>query len=164
MENLLNVSPGLIFWTLLNFSIFLFIIGKFGFKPLLESLKSRQDGISNAINEADRINANAHALLKESQAKMTSAQQDMMNLVKEGKHQAEALVQAAHEEAERIKRIKITEAQREIEREKEAALQSLRAETASLVVQATSKILGSTMNAESHRTLIESYIDDVSKN
>lgn len=164
MENLLNVSPGLIIWTVFNFLLFLGIIGKFGFKPLLESLKSRQEGISNSISEADRINAEARALLKESQAKITSAQQDMMNLVKEGKHQAEVLIQAAHEEAERVKHTKITEAQREIEREKEAALQSLRSETASLVVQATAKILGSTMNAESHRTLIESYIDEVSKN
>jgi len=164
MENLLNVSPGLILWTLLNFSIFLFIIGKYGFKPILASLKARQDGISNAISEAERVNAEAYALLKENQANIVSAQQEMMNLVKEGKHQADALIQAAHEEAERVKRTKITEAHREIEREKEAALQSLRAETASLVVQATAKILGSTMNAESHRTLIESYIDEVSKN
>ena len=164
MENLLNVSPGLILWTLLNFLIFLGIIGKFGFKPLLESLKARQDGITNAINDADRINAEARTILAENQAKMTSAQQEMMNLVKEGKHQADALIQAAHEEAERIKRTKMTEALREIEREKEAALQSLRAETASLVVQATSKILGSTMNADSHRALIESYINEVSKN
>lgn len=164
MENLLNVSPGLIIWTLLNFLIFLGIIGKFGFKPLLASLKARQEGITNAISEADRINAEARMLMKENQDKMTSAQQEMMNLIKEGKHQADALIQAAHEEAERVKRVKMTEALREIEREKEAALQSLRAETASLVVQATAKVLGSTMNAESHRALIESYIDEVSKN
>ena len=97
MENLLNVSPGLIFWTLFNFSVFLFLIGKFGFKPLLASLKARESGIENAISEADRVNAEAHALLKESQAKLASAQQDMMNLVKEGKQQAEHLVQSAYE-------------------------------------------------------------------
>ena len=164
MENLLNVSPGLIFWTLFNFSVFLFLIGKFGFKPLLASLKARESGIENAISEADRVNAEAHALLKESQAKLASAQQDMMNLVKEGKQQAENLVQAAYEEAERVKRTKITEALREIEREKEAALLSLRAETAELIVEATAKILGNTLNSESHRALVENYISQTSKN
>ncbi|MBK9247761.1 MAG: F0F1 ATP synthase subunit B [Ignavibacteria bacterium] len=164
MENLLNVSPGLIFWTLFNFSVFLFLIGKFGFKPLLASLKAREGGIQNAISEADRVNAEAHALLKESQAKLATAQQDMMALVKEGKQQAEHLIQAAHDEAERVKRTKMTEALREIEREKEAALLSLRAETAELIVEATSKILGNTLNAEGHRSLVENYISQTSKN
>jgi len=88
----------------------------------------------------------------------------MMTLIKEGKQQAEHLVQAAYDEAERVKRTKITEALREIEREKEAALLSLRAETTELIIEATAKILGTTLNAENHRALVENYISQTSKN
>ena len=34
MDNLLNVSPGLIIWTFINFGLFFILIGKFGFKPV----------------------------------------------------------------------------------------------------------------------------------
>ncbi len=49
------VTPdyGLIFWMVLSFSIVMFILKKFAWKPILNSLKERENTISDALNSAD---------------------------------------------------------------------------------------------------------------
>lgn len=163
-DALLNVSPGLIIWTLVNFGIFFFLIAKFGFKPMIASLEDRETSISNAISEAERLNAEAQKLFRDSQEKLGAAQHEMMELVKQGKVQAESIIRSAQEQAEKVKKDKIDQAVREIEREKEQAIQSLRSEMATLVVTATSKLLGSSLDEEKHKALVNQYIDQVSRN
>ena len=50
------VSPGigLIFWMTLSFGIVLFILGKFAWKPILKSLRDREDSIDEALNTANK--------------------------------------------------------------------------------------------------------------
>lgn len=163
-DTLLNVSPGLIIWTLVNFGVFFFLIAKFGFKPMISSLEDRENSISNAISESERLHADAQKLLRESQEKLGSAQHEMMELVKQGKIQAETIVRQAQEQAEKVKKEKLDQAVREIEREKELALQTIRAEMATLVVAATGKMLSETLDENKHKALVLQYIDKVSRN
>lgn len=164
MDNLLNVSPGLIIWTLINFVLFFLILGKFGFKPMLQALDAREQRINDSIMQAEEANAEAQKALKESREKMANAQHEVMDMIKEGKVQAEAIVRHATEEAEKVKQVKLEEALREIAREKELALQSLRNELATLIVQATDKVIGKVVTAEQHRALVDSTISELSNN
>jgi F-type H+-transporting ATPase subunit b len=166
MDAVLNISPGLIIWTLVNFVLFVILLGKFGWKPMISALKAREAAINDSLQNAELANIEAQKLLKESEARMASAQQEMSSIIKEGRAQAEIYVKTALEESERVKAAKMEEAQREISREKDAALRELRTEVATLVVQATEKLLGNKMDADSHRNMIEGYIDqvNVSKN
>jgi F-type H+-transporting ATPase subunit b len=164
MENVLNISPGLIFWTLVNFSIFFFLLLKFGWKPMRESLQMREKSIQDAIANAEAANKESQRILKESSEKLANAQAEMMNIIKEGRTQAERLVAKAAEEAEKQKVQKIEEARKEMDRAKEEAFAQLRAEVASLVMQATEKVLDTKLDAEAHKGLIASSIAQVSKN
>ena len=161
MDNLLNVSPGLIIWTFINFGLFFILIGKFGFKPMLAALDAREKKISESIQQAEQASIEAQKTLKDSREKIANAQSEVMSMLKEGKIQAEMIVKSAAEEAERVKR---EEAIREISREKELALQSLRTEVASLVIQATDKVIGKVVSAELHKGLVESAISELSNN
>lgn len=102
--------------------------------------------------------------MKDSREKIANAQSEVMSMLKEGKSQAEMIVKSAAEEAERVKQVKLEEAKREISREKELALQSLRNEVASLVIQATDKVIGKVVSAEQHKGLVESAISELSNN
>jgi F-type H+-transporting ATPase subunit b len=164
MDNLLSVNPGTIIWTIVNFGIFLFIILKFGLKPIANGLKAREDRINTAIENAEKANANASTLLKESQEKLDNAQREMQELISKGRQQAESIVKKAAEEAEKVKQTKVAEAQKEIERSKDAALLELRSEVAGLVIKATEMILNEKLNDERHQKLIESYIEKLPKN
>ena len=164
MDNLLNVSPGLIIWTFINFGLFFILIRKFGFKPMLAALDAREKKISESIHQAEQASIEAQKTLKDSREKIANAQSEVMSMLKEGKSQAEMIVKSAAEEAERVKQVKLEEAKREISREKELALQSLRNEVASLVIQATDKVIGKVVSAEQHKGLVESAISELSNN
>jgi F-type H+-transporting ATPase subunit b len=87
-----------------------------------------------------------------------------MDVIREGRAQAENIVRKAAEEAEAIKQQKLVEAQREIERQRDDALLVLRAEVASLVVDATEKLIGKKLDGDDHKRMIEASVADLSKN
>ncbi len=161
---MLDISPGLMIWTLINFGIFAFLIKRFAWKPLTESLAKREFSITDALEKAQTAKSDAERILKENEAKMAKAQQEMMQLVRDGREQAQAQIQAAAEEAEKVKRSKLDEARREIDREKEAAMKALRTEVSSLVVMATEKILKEKMDTDYQRKVVDSVLQDISRN
>ncbi len=164
MENLLNISPGLMIWTLFNFFIVLFIVVKFGVKPIVNGLNSRENRIKEAITNAEEANRKAEELLKESQEKLRNAQAEMSAIIQKGREQAEEIVRKAGEDADKVKKQKVEEAVKEIERSKDSAIQELRKEVAGLVVSATEKLLGETLDKEKHYKLVETYIEKLPKN
>ena len=131
---------------------------------MLAALDAREKKISESIQQAEQASIEAQKTLKDSREKIANAQSEVMSMLKEGKIQAEMIVKSAAEEAERVKRVKLEEAIREISREKELALQSLRTEVASLVIQATDKVIGKVVSAELHKGLVESAISELSNN
>ncbi|MGB9851633.1 MAG: F0F1 ATP synthase subunit B [Candidatus Kapaibacteriota bacterium] len=164
MDSLLNVNPGLMIWTILNFLIFLFLLVKFGAKPISNALKSREEYIEQNIKNAEKIHQDAQKLLAETQQKLKEAQNEMINIVQKGKQQAEELLRRAQEDAEQIRKEKLEEATREINRSKEAALYELRKEVAGLVIYATEKLLNEKLDERKHIEIINSYIDKIPKN
>jgi F-type H+-transporting ATPase subunit b len=164
MDALLSVNPGLMIWTLINFFLFFLLLGKFGFKPMLAALEAREQRINDSIDQAEQANEMAQKSMNESREKLAQAHNEVMDLLREGKTQAESIIRHATEEAEQIKQTKLEEALREIAREKEIALQSLRTEMSTLIVQATDKVIGKVVNAEQHRSLIDATVNELSNN
>ncbi len=164
MPAFLQFSPGLVIWTLINFSIFAFIIAKFAWKPMRDGIRAREQAIADSISAAEAANREAQELLRESREKISKAHQDVMDVMREGRVQAENVVRKAAEEAEAIKQQKLAEAQREIERQRDDALLVLRAEVATLVVGATEKLIGKKLDGDDHKRIVESSVADLSKN
>ena len=55
MEKLINdFSFGLFFWQTLLFILLLFLLKKYAWKPILDALNSREEGIKNALDEAEK--------------------------------------------------------------------------------------------------------------
>jgi len=164
MEQILDVNPGLIIWTLFNFLVFLFLLLKLGYKPLKNGLAARSKSIQDAIDQADKANVEARKILAEAQAKLDSSQQEMLAIVAKGKQQSEDLLHKAQSEADAMKKQKIDDALREINHSKELAINELRKEVAGLGVNATEKILGSELDKDKHLKLIDSYIEKMPNN
>jgi len=164
MPAFLQFEPGLVIWTLVNFSIFVFIIAKFGWKPMRDGIAARESAIAEDIRSATQANADASSILRESKEKIAGAQQEMMAIVREGKVQAEAMIVKAADEAEAVKQQKLSEAEREIDRQKDEAIRALRAEVSTLVVDATEKLLGRNLQGEDHKRIVDSYMNELSKN
>ena len=68
---LITPGFGLVFWTMITFLILLLILRKFAWKPILDSVSQREEGIKNALDAAEEakkemqnLQANNEQLLK----------------------------------------------------------------------------------------------------
>ncbi len=164
MDSLLNVNPGLIIWTIINFLIFLFIILKFGSKPIMNGLKAREERINSAIETAEKTKLEAEKLFLESEKRINSAKEEMSQIVAKGRQSAEEIIKKATDEADSLKKTKLDDAIREIEKSKNIALGELRKEVAQMAVEAAEKIIDANLDKDKHYKLVEKYIEKIPKN
>ncbi len=163
MPSFLEISPGLMFWTLVNFSIFLVLLARFAWKPLLAAVEQREARIAESLRSAEQARLEAQQLLEQAHQQLAQAQQEVHRLIREGKQQADALLRQAAEQAEALKRQKLEEAQREIQRQLERATAQLYSELTDLIVQGVSRVLASTLDSATHRQLIERFLSEVAR-
>lgn len=164
MDTIMSVSPGLLIWSIINFLIILFILGKFAFPAMKKSLSDREDNIRRNIDEANALNEKAQILLNESQNKLDNAQKEVSEILSKAKLRADENIQNAIDEAEKSKVQILNDANKEIERKKNDAIAELRTEVADLVVNATEKILESKLDKEEHLKFAKEQIEKLPKN
>lgn len=162
--SLLSPDAGLIFWIAVTFGLLLVLLRKFAWGPITSALTQREATIAESIAQAEKALAEA----KQLQADNTKAR-------REAEAQAQAILREAREEAERLRGEEVDKtrsqikqmqdsAQAEIEREKQSALDSLRAEVADLAVQAAEKILRANLDADRQKKIVSDFLGDLSKN
>lgn len=131
------------------------------FPWIISVAEARQRLITEQLDAANKARAEADAVLKEAEAKLidarVTAQAVIDGAAKSGDQLKQELRQRAEEEAQRV----TAAARKEIEVERERAIQSARAEVADLVVAATEKVLGETLDGPKHQQLIERAIAEV---
>jgi len=164
MDSILNIPHGLMFWTIVNFGIFFFIVYKMGGKAIVEAVNKRENDIQSAIDAAKDVERTAKELMTKSQLQFDNAQQQINELLSKGREQADAQLKRASEEAENVKKAKVEEALKEIERSKDQALLQLRTEVADLVITATEKVIHDKLDKEKDYKLVENYIQQLNKN
>ena len=64
-----DINPGLMVWTVATFVVLVLVLSKFAWKPLLQSLKDREDKIRQALDMAEKARADAAELLKQKDRK-----------------------------------------------------------------------------------------------
>lgn len=164
MDGLLNPNPGLMVWTLISFGIFILLIVKFGLKPIINAITSREEHLNNQLEQAEKANANAARLLVENEKRIANAQNEMKEIIANGRQQAEGILAKASTDATEIAHKKVEEAGKEIERQKQSAIKELRNEVADLVMLATEKVINEKMTKEKDVSIIERSLDNMHKN
>ena len=138
---LLTPSLGLIFWTTLIFLIFLYLITKLAWKPILKALDEREKTIDDSLKTADRIKTEMAAMQSQHQDLLNEAKQEKNKIIKEAKDAKEAIITEAKDRA-KLEYAKIIEdARREITNQKIAAIAEVKASAGKMIVDASEKIL-----------------------
>jgi F-type H+-transporting ATPase subunit b len=152
---------GTVIVELIAFLIMLGILAKWVYPLIVQQAEARQKLISEQLEVADRERKEAAARLAEAETKLNEARKTAQTMIdaatKSGEQLRQELKQKAEEDAKRL-----TEAARkEIEAERERAIQSVRNEVADLVIAATEKVIGETLDEGKHKLLIERAIAEV---
>jgi len=162
-SGLTNFDTTLFWATLVMFALFAFVMGRFGWGPLLGIIEEREKAVRSAVEESQRANAEALKLLEQHKEMVREAGRERAELIEKATAEAEQvkndLVARARAEGEQI----VQRAREQIEREKAAAIQDLRAQVADLAVEAASRIVTSSLTPESQRKLVDDFIRDLPK-
>jgi F-type H+-transporting ATPase subunit b len=163
--DLLIPEVGTIFWTILIFSIAVFILGKFAWKPVLKGLKERDSSIAQALKAAEIAKKQVSELHSESEKLMAEARIERDKIIQEAREFKESLMADAREQAKKEGRKMIDEARDAIKNERNAAIFEIRKQVAELSVAISEKILVQELSDPGkQQELIEKSLNDVKFN
>ena len=158
---MLEINPGLIFWTIITFIAVLAILSKVAWKPLLHALTSREEQIRTALQQAEEAQTEAKKPLEENKRQLAQAEAHSQQAMREGRVMGERLRVEIVEKANANARAMVEQAKEEIRRERDAALTQLRGEVADLAVIAAGKIIDANLDVNKHRQLVDNVIKDI---
>ncbi len=152
---------GTVIVELITFLVMLAILARYVYPEIVRLAEARQRAVAEQLAEAEKARTEAEARLKEAQAKLEDARKTAQGVIDAAAKSGEQLRAESKEKAEDEARRISESARKEIEAERDRALQSVRGEVAGLVVAATEKVIGETLDGTKHRQLIERAIEEV---
>src|SRR5687767_9069103 len=95
------VTPefGLIFWQLVTFLLVFFLLSKFAWKPIVESLKEREQTIHEALSAASKAKEEMQRLQAANENLLQEARFERDRILKEAQSTASSIVNEAKEKA-----------------------------------------------------------------
>ncbi|MGA7837428.1 MAG: F0F1 ATP synthase subunit B, partial [Ignavibacteriaceae bacterium] len=89
--SLIDVNPGLIFWTFITFIVLAVILKVIGWKPFLAALDQREMAIKEALEKADRAQEEARKVLDENKASIAQAEEESKKIINQSREYAEKM-------------------------------------------------------------------------
>ncbi len=163
MDKLINdFSFGLFFWQALILLVLLFLLKKFAWKPILDSLNNREEGIKNALESAEEARKEMQNLQADNERILNEARAERDTLLKEARQIKESIISEAKSEAQTEADKIVVQAQATIESEKKAAITELKNQVAGLSVEIAEKIVRKNLSDKDKQLeLVESMLGDV---
>ncbi len=161
------VTPGigLIFWTTLCFLLLIVLLGKYAWKPILGAIKEREEGITKALESAEKAKLEMKELVAGNEKILEQARAERDAMLKKARETKDSIVNEAKAksktEADRI----LASAREQITNEKNAAITELKNQVATLSIEIAEKILKSELSSdEKQKQLVNTLMKDVNLN
>ena len=158
---LVQVTPGLMVWTLIMFVIVLFVLKRFAFGPAQAYIDMRRDRIRAAIDEADHAREEAKRLLEEHRQLIRDAKAEAESILAETRKVAATQQEHMRVETEEDRLRRLEETKRQIEQATQQALGEIRREVASLSMLAAEKITRKTLTDKDQQRLIDEALAEI---
>ena len=160
--SLITPDFGLLFWMTLIFGIVFFILAKWGFPMITDSVAKRADRINDSIRMAKEAEERLKNLAEEQNKLIEQTKAEQSRILKKAAESRDAMIEnakaQAHDEAAKI----LAKAQTEISAEKESALRDIRRQVALLSVGVAEKVLRKKLSDENEqRELVNKFVDEM---
>ena len=147
----------------ITFIILITLLWKLAWKPLMKFMKERQDSIKKSIDEAEKTRQAVAKLEEEYQARfrqIADKSQELINMAKaEGARAKEEIIKQAQTEAQSLRR----KSQEQLGIERNAIIQELRKEIASLSLVMAEKIIRQNFDANTQERYLEEILGEINK-
>ncbi len=166
MEKLIEqFQLGLFFWLLVIFVGLVFLLKKFAWKPILDAVNEREEGIKNALLAAENAKKDMQNLKADNEKLLAEARAERDLMIKEAREIKEKMIADAKSEAQAQGEKMIDQAKASIESEKNAAMAELKNQVSTLSLEIAEKLLQDELsNKESQTKLVEKMLGDAKLN
>lgn len=166
MEELLGqFSLGLFIMQTVLFLGLVFLLKKYAWKPILDAVNEREEGIKNALLSAESAKKEMQNLKSDNEKLLADARAERDTMIKEAREMKEKMINDAKAEAQVAGEKMIAQAKAAIESEKNAAMADLKNQVSSLSLEIAEKVLRDELsNKESQTKLVEKMLADTKLN
>jgi len=166
MEKLLGeFSIGLFFWQTVLFLALLFLLRKFAWKPILNAVNDREEGIKNALDSAEKAKLEMQNLQADNEKLLKQARAEREEMLKEAREIKNKMIDDAKDEAREEAGKLIAQAQASIQTEKKAAIAELKSQVANLSIEIAEKVVREELsNKDKQVKLVESMLGEATLN
>ncbi len=166
MDKLINeFSFGLFIWQFILFIVIVFVLKKFAWKPILNAVNEREEGIKNALQSAEEAKKEMQNLKADNERLLAEARAERDAMIKEAREIKDKMIADAKEEAQTQGAKMIEQAKVTIQGEKNAAMAELKNQVSSLSLEIAEKVLKSELSDKENQTkLVEKMLGDLKLN
>lgn len=156
---------GLFFWQVLIFVGLILLLKKFAWKPILDAVNDREQGIKDALLSAENAREEMQNLQADNQRILNEARAERDAMLKEARELKEKMIADSKHEAQEAGQKMIEQAKAAIESEKNAAMAELKSQVSTLSLSIAEKLLKEELsNKEAQTKLVEKMLGDVKLN
>lgn len=151
-------EPAEILWGGLSFLVLLALMGKFLVPAISKVMQARTDRIREGLDDAERTKAEAQTILDQYKAQLADARNEANRIIEEARQTADQLRADLMTRAETEVAEQKARARDEIDAAKNRALADLQSQVATLSIDLAEKIVEKSLDRDTNRQLVESYI------
>ena len=144
-----------------SFILLLVLIKKFAWSNITGIFEERAEKIASDIDRAEEARQKAEVLAQKREDELAGSRKEAKTIIENAKETAEkskaSILADAKLEAGRLKE----KANQEIAQNKAEALQSVKGEVADLTISLAGKIISQSLDGQTHKELIDQYIDQL---
>ena len=145
---------------LVNFLLVLLLLYLFAYKPILRLMDQRADRIRESLEAADTARQEAASSQEAIQEQITEARREGQRIMDQAREASERFrteeMDKARQEAEAF----VARAKEDIARERDTALQEVRASFGDLAITAAERVIRSSLDRQAHEELINQVLEE----
>ncbi|APG60829.1 F0F1 ATP synthase subunit B [Christiangramia salexigens] len=163
--DLITPDFGLFFWQTIVFLVLLLLMAKFAWKPILNSVRNREESINDALASAEKARKEMQNLQADNEQLLKEARAERDAILKEARELKEKTIASATEEAKAKADRVVADAKKSIELEKQSAMAELKNQVAELSVEIAEKVVRKELSSkEEQHQMIEKMLGDAKLN
>jgi len=161
----LTPGTGLLFWQVVIFVALVILLAKFAWKPILSSLKEREESIQTALDQAEKAKLEMASLKSDNEKLLKEAREERDKILRDARAAGNRLHEEAQASAKKISDKMIDDAKSIINTEKQAALRDVKAQVALFSLEIAEKLIKKNLSDDkSQKELTETLIKDLKLN
>ena len=163
--DLLTPGTGLIIWQTVIFLALFFFLAKFAWKPILASLKEREESIQTALDSAVKAKEEMAHLVAGNELLLKEARVERDKILRDARDAGNRLHAQAQAESKKISDKMIDDAKAVINTEKNAALRDVKAQVAMFSLQIAEKLIKKNLSADqAQKDLVSEFLKETKLN